>query len=219
VPLFSLVSGWKSEDKASPSTGGLSHPQAPTRLIVLLLAGRASLWFASGQTVTTLAGKLSLQWASTTTDSLTAKARLQSFNWPYDVSVDTAGTFAITTDTHNCRLRRLNLTSGLVSSIAGNLSCGHADGVGNAALFNFSLWCLHGRCGDLRYHRKCGYGECGADGSLRSLAFVPRIFPQGDQNNHLLRRVNLTSGQVTTVAGNLVGIGNNNYGYADRSGS
>ena len=39
--------------------------------------------------------------------------------------------------------------------------------------------------------------------------------PQADKYNHLLRRVNVTSGVVTTLAG---GLGGNNYGHADGAG-
>lgn len=42
---------------------------------------------------------------------------------------------------------------------------------------------------------------------------------QTDQFNHLLRRVNLTSGLVTTVAGSLSGIPSTNFGFADGIGT
>ena len=39
---------------------------------------------------------------------------------------------------------------------------------------------------------------------------------QADEYNHLLRRVVLSSGLVTTIAGNLSGtVGTNNFGHAD----
>lgn len=46
-------------------------------------------------------------------------------------------------------------------------------------------------------------------------------FLQADQFNHLLRRVNVTSGLVTTLAGNANVIPGppNNYGYADGAGA
>jgi hypothetical protein len=44
--------------------------------------------------------------------------------------------------------------------------------------------------------------------------------PQADSNNHLLRRVNLTTGLVTTLAGRISGsIGSNNFGNADGIGT
>lgn len=43
---------------------------------------------------------------------------------------------------------------------------------------------------------------------------------QADSYNHLLRRVNASSGLVTTLAGNTSGVvGSNNKGHADGSGT
>ena len=50
--------------------------------------------------------------------------------------------------------------------------------------------------------------------------FYPRVHLQADSYNFLLRRVNLTSGRVTTLAGNTSGIvGRNNWGHADGMGT
>jgi len=48
----------------------------------------------------------------------------------------------------------------------------------------------------------------------------PLAPPQADFGNHILRRVDLTSGLVTTLAGNVSGtVGSDNKGYADGQGS
>ena len=87
------------------------------------------------------------------------------------------------------------VTSGLVTTIAGSpyQSPGHDDGVGAFASFNHPLGVAMDPAG--------------------TFALVT------DQSNNLLRRINLTSTFVSTVAGSLVGIPNSNYGHADGTGT
>ena len=55
---------------------------------------------------------------------------------------------------------------------------------------------------------------------MLALELLLSISLQTDQNNHLLRRVDLVSTLVTTVAGNISGIvGTNNFGSADGVGT
>ena len=59
------------------------------------------------------------------------------------------------------------------------------------------------------------------EGWLRNSCLrFPLFPPQADYYNHLLRRVNVTSGLVTTLAGSLAGtVGLDNYGHADGVGA
>jgi len=59
-----------------------------------------------------------------------------SFNFPQGVALDSAGNVFVA-DSGSCTIRRVT-PSGFTSTFAGTpLVCGHADGVGNAATFNF----------------------------------------------------------------------------------
>lgn len=47
-------------------------------------------------------------------------------------------TFVLQADSNNCAIRRVNISTGLVTTLAGSLlSSGHADGIGTAATFSY----------------------------------------------------------------------------------
>jgi len=116
------------------------------------------------------------------------------FYWPSGVTVDPAGAFAIVADNGNHLVRRLNLSSGLVTTVAGNTSgavgssnLGYADGQGTA----------------VKFYRPSGVTmDAGATFVVIS-----------DYFNNVLRRLDLTSGVVTTIAGST------SYGYSDGQGT
>lgn len=116
--------------------------------------------------VVTLAGNGQAGYA----DGSEASAR---FNQPYGVALDAKQTALYVADYLNHAIRKIDLPSGQVSTIAGNGTAGFTDGQGAAARFNQPY-------------------NVRVDGEGR--LWVP------DQLNHALRRVT-PAGKVTTVAG------------------
>lgn len=76
-------------------------------------------------------------------------------------------------DTENHRIRVYDLTTGLVDSVAGTGVAGYADGAFEAAQFNYP----------------------------KDMEIVDDVIYVADDLNHTVRAVNLTTRQVTTVAG------------------
>ncbi len=116
--------------------------------------------------VTTLAGDGQAGFAD-------GSSRSARFNQPYGVALDAAGITLYVADYLNHAIRKIDLLTGNVSTLAGNGTPGNADGLGGNARFNqpYSV-----RLDD--------------QGRL----WVP------DQLNHTVRRVT-PAGQVVTVAG------------------
>lgn len=102
-------------------------------------------------------------------------ATAASFNNLDGVAMDAAATFAVLADTDNNILRHIVISSGLVSTLSGNLSAGYADGVLRDATF--------------------GHPHGVAMTASGAVAFI------SDGMFNLMRRVDLSSGVVTTVAG------------------
>ena len=99
------------------------------------------------------------------------------FSGPYGLCTDPTGTIIYVADCFNHRIRKIDLTSGLVSTIAGSTE-GYADGVGTAAQFFFP----RGVCMD-------------SNGNL----FVC------EDGNHKIRKIDLSTNMVTTFAGSTQG--------------
>lgn len=98
------------------------------------------------------------------------------FNQPTGVAVDEAGTIALVADSSNHLIRRIDLLENTVTTLAGSPGqAGFADGVGAAARFNNPVGVALSR-----------------DGAIALVA---------DTDNHLIRRIDLATGAVTTVAG------------------
>jgi sugar lactone lactonase YvrE len=118
--------------------------------------------------VTTLAGSPSL---CGTTDGTRDAARFCS---PLYAAIDGAGNLFVT-DTYGPTIRKVNIASGNVSTLAGSPTAdGSADGPGSSARFSSPK-------------------NMASDGSGN--LFV------ADSGNHTIRRVDLASGAVTTLAG------------------
>lgn len=101
------------------------------------------------------------------------------FATPIGLAFDGQGSLYLA-DRDNQAIRRLDLASGMVSTLAGGRS-GSADGVGSAAQFYCPTFLAHDR----------------RDGSL----YV------SDQNNSTIRRIAVATRQVSTVAGSAATIG------------
>ena len=96
-------------------------------------------------------------------------------SYPADVSISSDGLFAVSSCHFGHRLRRIELSTRLVTTIGGDGSSGHSNGVGTNSIFNLPV----------------GISLYSGD----SLAIVV------DRNNQRLRLIDTSSLQVTTVAG------------------
>lgn len=96
------------------------------------------------------------------------------FSVPVDVVLSPDEQYLYLTDSGNHRIRRVEVATGATSLIAGS-SAGFKDGTGSAAQFNAPF----------------GLALDAAGANL----YV------ADRNNHAIRRVRLSDGQVTTIAG------------------
>ncbi len=156
---------------------------------------------------------------------------LAKFNVPRGIAVSPDGAYVLIADSGNFRVRRLDLTTTAVTTVAGS-SYGSANGIGTNAQFGglFQLaidstgsYALI--CDPYNFHRVrrfnivslqvtalAGSGAAGfQDGLGASVIFnTPlgvTIDPTGtyalivDGNNHRIRRIDITTGQVTTLAG------------------
>jgi len=114
--------------------------------------------------VTTLAGTGSSGSANGTGTS-------SSFYKPYGVTTD--GTNLYVTDTWNHLVRKIVISTGAVTTLAGTGSTGSANGTGTSASFNYPAGIT-------------------TDGTNLYVA---------DSSNHLIRKIVISTGAVTTVAG------------------
>ena len=84
--------------------------------------------------VTTVAGTVGLPG---TADGVGTAA---GFNTPSGVTMNAAGTLALVADWQNSAVRRVNLTTGAVTTLAGKAgNVGTADGVGSSARFTYPV--------------------------------------------------------------------------------
>lgn len=178
--------------------------------------------------VTTIAGT-----ASTTGGFANGIGSAARFKGPDGIAVSRDGTFALIADTGNQVIRRINLATNEVTTIAGDLGVrGAANGIGLAARFNdpreialspnngFALIIDYGNFTIRRINlstnqvttiaggaRQSGYldgiGISARFSSLSSIALGPNNTYAliGEQGNHVIRRINLSNNEVTTIAG------------------
>lgn len=94
-----------------------------------------------------------------------------SFNFPRGITTD--GAYLYVADTWNDKIRKIEISTGVVSTLAGSGSSGSADGIGTAAQF---------------------YSPAGitTDGANLYVA---------DAINHKIRKIEVATGVVTTLAG------------------
>lgn len=111
-------------------------------------------------------------------------ASAAQFDLPGSIVFDGDGNLYVT-DQGNMRIRRID-TNGIVTTIAGSTR-GYEDGPGVEALFNFEGGTTTGT------GTRSGCIELTADGEALLVA---------DTGNHRIRRIDLGTGMVTTIAGN-----------------
>ena len=129
-------------------------------------------------TTTTSSTTLSLSAAVTTlagtagsSGSADGTGTAATFNQPYDGTVDNGNLYV--TEFGNHLIRKIVISSGVVTTFAGTGSRGSADGTGTAASFNYPQGITN-------------------DGTNLFVA---------DVGNHLIRKIVISSGVVTTIAG------------------
>jgi len=118
--------------------------------------------------VTTLAG-------SGSQGSADGTGAVASFNHPSGITTD--GTHLYVADTHNHKIRQIDIATGVVTTLAGNGTGDGVDGIGIAAGFRYP------------------YGIT-SDGVYLYVA---------DSYNHKIRKIAIATGVVTTLAGGSVG--------------
>ena len=107
-------------------------------------------------------------------------------NGPTDVSISSDGLFAVSTCFSGHRIRHIVLSTRLVTTIGGDGTSGHVNGVGTNSRFNLPL------------------GISLYSGDSRALIV--------DQSSNRVRLIDMSSLQVTTVAGSGTGGGANGIG-------
>jgi DNA-binding beta-propeller fold protein YncE len=111
---------------------------------------------------------------------------LAKFSSPWGLDISSDGAFALVTDMSNHRLRRIAIATGVVTTLAGSNTIGSVDGAGTAASFSV---------------------PAGVSISLdASFALVT------DLGSNRIRRIEIATGVVTTLAGSSLG-------FADGTGS
>ena len=111
------------------------------------------------------------------TEFLDGPSSLAEFNIPYGIALDSSNGNVFVADSSNQRIRLINMTSGNVSTIAGNGFTSFNNGPISQALFNLPF----------------------------GIIFDPtsgNIFVS-DQGNNMIRMINMTSGIVSTIAGSI----------------
>lgn len=166
-----------------------------------------------------------------TTDGVGTNAR---FSGPYGITFDGAGSLFVT-DYYNCVIRKIDIATVTVSSVAGGGAtgsrAGNANGVGTAALFGFPIGIVSDRAGTLYvsdYNNSAIRKVVVSTATVTTLAGGAGVLPAGyvdavgtaakfnfpygialsagflyvaDMYNHNIRRVDVSSGAVTTFAG------------------
>ena len=172
--------------------------------------------------VTTLAG-------SGAADFLDDIGTAAKFNKPAGITIDSSGNLYVA-DAFNHRIRKIVISTGAVTTLAGDGTTGSTNGTGTSAKFNIPISITIDNSGNLyladsgnNIIRKIvistaavttlvGYGSPGyADGTGTNAIFNT---PQGitidnsenlyvaDINNHSIRKIGISTGIVTTIAGN-----------------
>lgn len=151
-------------------------PQCATLLATLVIA---ALLGGTGISVADLSLPLLVRVAGSATGergAVDGAADAARFNYPTSVSLHASGGFALIADAQNNTIRRFDLASGQVTTLAGSAGQrGEANGVGSAARFAYPSGVA-----------------LSADGSFALVA---------DSDNHLIRRIDVMTGNVTTLAG------------------
>ncbi|MCD0489495.1 YDG domain-containing protein [Pedobacter sp. MC2016-14] len=133
---------------------------------------------SGGAVPATVYGQVSTLTGSGSQGSANGTATAASFYYPFGVATDASGNVYVA-DTYNHLIRKIS-PAGVVSTLAGNVSGGSADGTGTAASFNYPSGVATDASGNV---------------------YV------ADQNNNLIRKIS-PAGVVSRLAGNSLGSAN-----------
>jgi len=97
-----------------------------------------------------------------------------TFDSPFDVAVDSFGNVFVA-DSQNHRIRRIESDTGLITTVAGSGAAGFADGIGALAQFNAPAGIALDNTGN--------------------------FLIVADMDNHRIRRIEIATGNVQTIAG------------------
>ncbi|MBI4691615.1 MAG: Ig-like domain-containing protein [Nitrospirae bacterium] len=168
--------------------------------------------------VTTLAG-------SGTAGSTDATGTSASFNYPYEITTD--GTNLFVADTYNHKIRKIVISTGVVTTLAGSGTAGSTDATGTSASFNYpsgittdgtNLFVADGNNNKIRQivistgvvTTLAGSGTAGSTDATGTSASFNRPFGVttdgtnlyvADYNNNKIRKIVISNGIVTTLAG------------------
>jgi len=157
ISLFSLIVFSCSEDKEESTTDTVS---TTSQMGGSIQGAELSL----STVVTTLAG---------TVDNGSANGTGTSASFYYPRGITTDGTILYVADTSNNLIRKIVISTGVVTTVAGTGSSGSANGTGTSASFNYPFGIT-------------------TDGTNLYV---------GDSSNNLIRKIVISTGVVTTVAG------------------
>jgi hypothetical protein len=132
-----------------------------------------------------ISGNVSTLAGDGTSGFFDGNANNSKFNNSAGAAVDNIGNIYIA-DGGNHRIRLINVSTGTVSTVAGDGNTGTSDGIGTNANFNDPYGIFLDSSGDI---------------------YV------GDRGNHLIRKISIATGQVSTVAGS------GTVGFADATGT
>ena len=144
-----------------------SHKRTVSILKILVIGFLCISEFAISQTVTTIAGS--------TRGSCDGVGTAGHFSDPFGITTDGKGNLYVA-DASNGEIRKIVISTGIVSTLAGTTSYGSADGVGSAARF---------------------FSPTGITFDGDSNLYI------ADALNNEIRKVVISTGAVTTFAGSL----------------
>jgi sugar lactone lactonase YvrE len=211
---------------------GISNKNSMVKLLSIVFIGVAIC--SNAQVVTTLAG-------STTSGSADGTGTAASFYWPTGVVTDGSGNLFVA-DMLNYEIRKVVISTGAVTTLAGSTIAGSADGIGATAYFNSPYGLATDGTGNLYVAdqhnneiRKIVIstgavstlagstiaGSADGTGTAASFNWPSGVVTDGkgnlyvaDQRNNEIRKIVLSSGVVTTLAGSVTAGSANGTGTA-----
>eukprot|EP01043_Picozoa_sp_COSAG02_P063092 COSAG02_NODE_8859_length_2418_cov_2.494179_1_plen_262_part_10 len=167
-------SGSDASDDGTGTAASFSYPQGiayspdGTTALVADFSNKIRKIEVDSGAVTTLAGSGSI-------GSDDGSGPQASFDEPQGIAYSPDGSTALVADTFNNKIRKIEVDSGAVTTLAGSGSSGSDDGTGAAASFNSPAGIAYS-----------------PDGSTALVA---------DYSNNKIRKIEVDSGAVTTLAG------------------